>query len=245
MTAARSAPARAELRAVAEGLLTGTLAAALAALPAAWRVAHAGAPWARAWLTLAGSAAIALGPLSAALRLARPAPRWAVGVPLGVVLAAAPLMLFAKLLKTTTHYWPLSAVTFAIIAAAIVLGALAIAIRLLGAARGEPGLPRTLARATLAVLTSASAALSLRLGAHALSGAFGAGVLDTTLALGLAAVAAIVPLPQRASQAGWLVWLALVLAGVLTLRAAPSVASRARQHAPVLLGPISWLRASP
>jgi hypothetical protein len=240
MTPARSAPAPARvlLRPVAEGLLTGTLAAALSALAAAWRVAHAGVPWAQAWLALAGSAAIALGPLSAALRVARPAPRWSVGVPVGLVLAAAPLMIFAKLLKASTHYWPLSAVTFAIVAAGIVVSAFAVALRLLAAARAaEPTATRTLARVVLAALLLAGLALALRLAAPA----FGANALDATLALGLCAAGAVAPLPRRAGQAGWLVWIAIVLAGALTLRAAPSVATRARERAPVLLGPGSWL----
>lgn len=243
MTAAppASTPFRGVLRAIAEGLLTGTVAAALAALPAAWRVAHAGAPWPRAWLALAGSFALVLGPLSAALRAARPTPRWALSIPIAVVFAAAPLMWFAKLLKVSTHYWPLSAVTFAIVAAAIVLGTLAVALRLLNAARAEPSAARTLARTALGLLGAASVALALGLSANVFSSAFSADLLDATLGLGLSAAAAVMPLPPRAGRAGWVVWLALGLAGAFTLRAAPSLAANARKHAPVLLGPGTWL----
>lgn len=244
MTEARSTTVdpRALAGPLLEGLFTGALAAVFAAIPAALRVAHGGIAWASAWLALAGSAALVLGPLSAALRVARPLPRWAVGIPIGVVLASAPLILFAKLLKSATHYRPLGAVTFAILGGGVVIGGVTVALRLLSAARSaESSLGRTLCRAALIVLTLGCLGLALRWAAPALGGRLGHGVFDGTVALGLVAASVVVPVPRRLRYVGGLAWLGLVLAGTLTLRAAPALAARAHARAPVLLGPCDWL----
>ncbi|MEB2324964.1 MAG: hypothetical protein OZ921_20790, partial [Sorangiineae bacterium] len=188
--------------ALGEGLLLGTAAACVAAVPAALR-AGAGVSPGSCWLVAAGGVALALGPLTAALRVLRPWPARAAGVPLGLLVALAPMMVLGKLLKTTTHHRPLGGATFAMLAVGLVLGGMAVAARLVAWSRSDAGRARGLARLSLIALAVLSGLAALALGRAAFgaaSGGVGAGVLQGAFALALAAGASLAPVPAALAR---------------------------------------------
>lgn len=227
------------------GLLLGSVASALAALPAAFRAAHAGASFVACWAALAGSTALLLAPAVGAFRAARPMPRALPTLLVGLLLAAGPLVLFARVLKATTHYRPLGGATFAIVAAGVLLGCLALSGRLVAAS--QSGARRRIAQRLLGVLAAASALIGLVLAAPAVgAGGLRAGVFDGVLAVALG-IAAALPrtsawLPaSRARLAGPIAWLALAILGAGVLHLAPAVHAACAGRAPVLLGLWGWL----
>ncbi len=227
------------------GLLLGSIAAAVAALPAAWRAAHAGASFIACWIALAGSTALLLAPAVGAFRAARPMPRAVPTLLVGLLLATGPLVIFARLLKATTHYRPLGGATFGIVAAGVVLGCIAISGRLVAAA--QTGARRRVAQRLLVVLAAASTLIGLALVAPAVSASgMRAGVFDGTLAVALGLAAALPGLALRLSAArarltGPILWLALALAGAGVLHFSPAVRAACAARSPVLLGLAGWL----
>jgi len=206
----------------AEGALLGSALGAIAGAVAAARLGGG----AGAWLTSAGFAALALGPAVGALRAARPFSRAALAVPLGAVVALPVLSLLARVLKATTHHRPLGAATFAVIAAAMLLGAIALSGRLLiaGSAATPDGGSRV-ARVALAALVLVSLAISVVLLLPALSSeAARAGVrapyVEGALLLAAGAAAGLVTLPPGVGRVarigGPLAWLILVAGAVFT-----------------------------
>lgn len=227
---------------IGEGALLATACAAVAAVPAALRVSGSSMPL--AWLGLAGSAALLLGPLVILSRAARPWPKGLYALPAGAIIALGPLMLFASVLKETTNHRPLGAATFAVVSAGVLLGAIALAARLLSWARSE-GLARALARGSIAVLVLASAALT----ALHLLPAFGAlgqtsGVrgqlLDVVVAVVAVSAATRLHLPdvlgKAAKRSGFVVLLVLSVTGLAVLRMNPELVESARSSAPLVLG---------
>jgi hypothetical protein len=203
----------------AEGALLGSALAGAVALPRL-----GGGPG--AWLTAAGFAALALGPAVGALRAARPLSRAGLGVPLGALVALPVLSVLARVLKATTHHRPLGAATFAVIAAAVLLGAMALTSRLLiaGSVVPQSGGSR-LARVALAALVLVSLGIGALLLLPALSSeAARAGVrapyVEAALLLTGGAAAGLVNLPpglgRLARLGGPLAWLILVAGAVVT-----------------------------
>ncbi len=227
------------------GLLLGSAASVFATLPGAYRASHAGASFIGCWLALAGSTALLLAPAVGAFRAARPMPRAVPTLLVGLLLASGPLVIFARLLKATTHYRPLGGATFAIVAAGVVLGCIAVSGRLVAAA--QAGARQRIAQRLLIVLAAASTLIGLALAAPAV-GASGmrAGVFDGVLAVALGLAAALPDatgwLPAaRARLAGPALWLVLVVAGAAMLHLSPAVRGACTSRAPVLSGLTGWL----
>ena len=219
------------------GLLFGVVAALVAALPAALR-SEAGLV---VWAALAGAAAALLGPVLAALTKLRPIRTGLTAVAAGLGLAAWPTALLLSVLKSATHHRPLGAVTFAFAAAILALGVSAAALRWLTWFQRErpSGFDRG-ARVGLAVLALLGPlVLLVRLGASTQTRA---PLFDASLALGLAALTALIPWPARilrwAERLGVPVWAGVVVIGLLSAHAA---SERAFAASPVLLAPIGWL----
>lgn len=228
---------------VAQGLLLGTLVALICTLPAAARAASGGASPVVCWVILCGGTALVLGPVVAALRVSRPWPAAAASVPLGLVLALAPLIVFGRVIKAGTHHRPLGGATYAIVAVGLVLGAIAVSARLIALARSQRW-----ARAAVTALAvlCALAGLAMARGAFgAGSGGVGIGVVDGAIALVLAGGAALLrvpaPIARVARIAGPVLWLAVAIAGPVAGRAVPAARSATLEQAPVLAGPGAWL----
>lgn len=219
-------------RAVGTGLLFGTLGSVLIVVPAALRTS---ASFVLAWAILAGSAALVLGPAAAALRVARPFPRGAWAVPLGFLLALPALVLFARILKVGTHHRPLGGVTFAIVAAGVILAAIAFAARALS---WEKPLLRKLVLGTAGLFGLLSVVLLL----PALAAPVRGHVLDGVLGFGLVALVAFVKLPEEKipNWLGPLVWVAASLVGIAL--GSTELRALCADRAPVLLGVTAWLR---
>jgi hypothetical protein len=235
--ASSSATARRPYVEFAVGLSLGVAIAALAVIPAAIRSSSQGVSFALAWLSLWGSAAAMLAPAIGALRVARPIPFGALSIPAGLVLAAPILIVLGRVLKSTTHHRPLGAATFAMLAAVVVLGAIAIAARLIGPAV-RTGRWQRMARSILAVLLGtamlATIALALPLARTELGS-----VLDAVLALGLSLVAFRAKLPaalQGAARIAGPVAFVVVVAGGIAVRSG-GVRAATGASAPVLAGP--------
>jgi hypothetical protein len=227
---------------VGVSLAIGALGAALAVVPALSRVTAHGVSFVSAWLVLAGSTALLAGPAAAALRIARPLPRQALSPLLGIALAAAPLVLFARLLKVATHHRPLGAATYAIIAAGVILGATAFAARLIAwSGEGSSSLRRRAPLVVLGLALAAVAALSLR----ALAGELVHGAVHAALCLAVIVIAAFIALPPRverlAARAGLALWVVLVLGSLL---APAQTRAAAASGAPVFSGFAGWFRAA-
>ncbi|HEY8944005.1 MAG TPA: hypothetical protein VIM73_07080 [Polyangiaceae bacterium] len=219
-------------------LSAGTLAAALAVIPAALRVPASGL----AWVVLAGACALVLGPALAGLARARPLTVALFSVLTGIGLAALPLAVLATRLKLVTHHRPLGAVTFAVLATAVVLGSIAVTLRLTTWTVGRGGGPGSAwIRAGIALLALAGPALLL--GSVASAATARTSVLDVGLALASAAVLGFSPWPaslvKLASRAALPLWAALVGAGLwVGLSGGGEVA---RLASPALFAPFGWL----
>jgi hypothetical protein len=186
-----------------------------------------------------------VAPAAGALRLLRPLPGSLAALLVAVALAAAPLMFFARVLKSATHHRPLGAVTFAVVGAGLLLGLLVIAMRLLALSRARDRAARWWRAATICLATlSLVPALRLTLWALA-EPAVQAGLLDATLAVVLLIAAAAVRVPQPMVRAvvvlGPALWLLAVVAAVVILRVAPAVHASLQSTGPVLLGFGGWL----
>lgn len=229
----------AEARAAAStGLAIATLGSAVIVVPAALRAAGGGAGLIVAWVALWGSAALMIAPVAAAWRLARPLSRSAWSLPLGLALSLAPLMLFARVLKVATHHRPLGGATFAIVATLLVLGATAVAARLIAWSAGREG---ALAQAPR-VIAALSLALGLVLALPALGAELRGSVLDGLLSVVLAAVGAFVPARQLVARIGPALWVVVVAAGLGWGLGAAQTRGVLADQAPVLTGLSGWLR---
>jgi len=221
------------------GVLVATLGCALIALPAALR---SGAPLPLSWLALWGSAALMAAPVAGAWRVARPLPASAWCLPLGVALSLAPLMVFARLLKTATHHRPLGGATFAIVAALLVLGATAVAARLLAWSGQQAG-----AKAKLPVVVALlGSCLAVPLALPMLGAELRGALLDGVLLLGVTALGALVPeqrrIAARAAISGPLLWIGAIGSALAVGLGSAATRAALADHAPVLLGLAGWLR---
>lgn len=220
-------------------LLLATIGSAVTAFVAASRVS--GLAFGSAWLALWGSTALIAAPAAVALRVARPLSRLAWCVPLGLVIASGPLLVLARVLKSATHHRPLGGTTFAILATALILGAVALAARIL--IWSETGSMPRRRLPWLVTLVFGLAAAKLALGA--LAGPLRASALDALLALASAGAGALGPMPGRARSlalAGVPLAAAAVLLALTVGLASPDVRALLDAQAPVLLGLAGWLR---
>ena len=226
------------------GFLAGLLAAVLAAGPAALRFGP-GLFW-HAFFVLFAGAALVMAPLASALA-ARGAPtRFQRALTVGALASAFPLIPFATMLKTTTHHRPLAGVTFAVVAGFVIVAFSCLSARLITWAGAQPSRLRTVARASIVVLTALGAA-SLLLGlVHALKGgpSYRTGIFDALRVLGLSTLAAWVPLPawlaRRGLGLGVAALIVMVTVGVCLGRA-PVMKAELAEHCPVLHWPLLWL----
>jgi len=214
------------------GLLFGTLGSLLIVLPAAIRTSVS---FGVAWLVLGGSTALALAPAAALLRCARPLPRGAWVPALGLLLAFPPLVVFARVLELGTHHRPLGGATFAIVAAGVIAGAIAVAARALS---WETPLLKKLVPAATAVL----GVLALELALPVLGPALRAQALDGGLAVALVGGVAFskLPEPKLGSWLRPLLWVLASLAGMLL--GSSELRGLLVERAPVLAGVTAWLR---
>jgi len=208
---------------VAEGLLLGVAASVVAALPAAIRAdTHVKAGLWVTWLAAIAPAAMLLGPSVALARAARPWRPGAAAALVGIGLASGPVMVLGRVLKASTHHRPLGAVTFAVVAAMVFLGAIVVGARLLGVVRSLEGDRARLGRIAVAALAAASPVVGLVLLRAArtdpLAGALGYGLLDALLAIALGVVAGWVRIPPQIGTAsrrvGPTLWVLLVVVGL-------------------------------
>ena len=221
-------------------LMASTLSCAVVAVVAALRVS--GASRTMVWVALWGSASLMVAPVAGALRIARPLPRVAWCVPLGLLVALAPLLVFARVLKTATHHRPLGGATFAIIATGLVLGCVAFAARLLAWSDAESALRRR-APLILAVLCGLAGA---KLAGGALLGPLRVSAFHAALAAVAAGVGAFVAVPAPVepfvARIGLPVFALAVTLGVLVGLGTPELRDVLAERAPVLLGLAGWLR---
>ena len=222
------------------GLVTGTLLAVVAALPAALRVRDE-TSFALAFLGLWGAAAMVLGPCAGFVRRARPLQNAAIPVLLGVLIAVGPVAFLARTLKATTHHRPLGAVTFAIVAGALLLGAVAFLARLVTEARRVPSRSRPLmglaflGLVVTALLVTLAFGLST-LGADSAAAGLRGSVVDALLFGICLWVAAWVPVPGqillRSKVAGPVLWVLAAMCATVLLRRA-DLASAVTTKAPL------------
>jgi hypothetical protein len=222
------------------GVALGLVAAAVLATVAALRTTEASVSRIWVWIGAWGALAAVLGPLGAAVRRARPLPVEAWCIPVGIALSLAPLGLFARILKATTHHRPLGAVTFAIVSIAVILGAIAFSARLiaeLAARRNSPSFRtvRALSVVGAAMLALAGCAVAFR----ALAG--GAELrplaMDTMLLLVAIVVVGWFRMPvarvERARPLVFVAWALAVVAAIVAL-GQPEVAQVIAASAPVV-----------
>jgi hypothetical protein len=245
----------------------GTVAAVVSALPALPRVVGAGGSAALGLLALTGGTALVLGPalmLAGAVRAEKTGLRVAL---LGLSLAAAPLSLLGEALKRGTHHRPLGAATYAVLALAIVAGAVLVGWRLLRFSEsGSPTAGRiVLGLTACGALGSVGFVLVRALGAPALV----PHVLDGLRVLAAATLChLLLRLPRVtnvAERAGAPLWVAAVVASLVVMTGlggsvgwwgrGPTEQTGLRPHrtnrtgvtaaavraaAPVLGGPLAW-----
>jgi hypothetical protein len=187
-----------------------------------------------------------MAPLSAALAGSAQTSRFRQALTVGVLLAGLPLLPFAALLKTSTHHRPLGGVTFAVLAGLLVVGLSLVGARLITWAGAQRTQLRALARfgiVALAALGAAAILLGLMQGLKGGNG-FRTGIFDALRALGLATLAARIPVPEgllrRARGFGLAAWIAVVTVGVCLGRA-PAMQAELAVRCPVLHWPLLWL----
>ncbi len=226
------------------GFLSGLIAAALAALPAAWRF-ESGLVW-QAFAGCMAGCALVMAPLSAALAGAASVSKFRTSLTLGVLLAAAPLLPFATVLKTTTHHRPLGGVTFAVIAGLLIIGLSLICSRVVtwaGVQRTRLGAFARVLLVVFAALGTAAVLLGLVQGLKG-GAAYQTGFYDALRVLGLATLAARVRLPEtllrRVRGLGLAAWVTVVTVGVCLGRA-PAIQAELASRCPVLHWPLVWL----
>lgn len=225
------------------GFLAGLIAAALAALPGALRF-ESGLVWQAFAVCLAGCALV-MAPLSAALASARSASRFRSTLTIAVLLAAFPLVPFASILKTSTHHRPLGGVTFAVLAGLVIVGLSLLCGRVVTWAGEQRPLSATLRVALVVLAALGTAALVLGM-VQGLKGGddYRTGFFDALRVLGLATLAARVPLPlallRRVRGLGLAAWIAVVTVG-LCLDRAPAMQAELAARCPVLHWPLVLL----
>ena len=222
----------------------GLLAAVLAALPAAFRF-QSSLMWQGFAVCFAGSALV-MAPLSAALASSGGSGKFRSALTFGLLLAALPLVPFAAVLKTSTHHRPLGGVTFAVVAAWVIIGSSLFCARFVTWAGAQRSALRSASRIALLTLGAlGTAALLLGL-VYGLSGgdAYRTGFYDALRVLGLATLAARVQLPaallRRVRGLGLAAWVAVVTVGVCFGRA-PAMQAELAARCPVLHWPLLWL----
>ena len=222
------------------GFALGLLAAAALATVATARAINGAASLVWVWVGVWGALAAVLGPLGAAIRRARPLPLAAWCVPVGLALALAPLGLFARILKATTHHRPLGAVTFAIVSIVVVLVAIAFAARLIAelkARRNAPSFRAVRALSVMAVALLALAGCAVAFRALAGDAELRPLAIDTVLLLGAVIAVGWVQVPavavERARALVFLVWASAVIAAIIALRR-PDVVQVIAVSAPVV-----------
>lgn len=226
------------------GFLVGLAAAAVAAWPAARRF-EPNLFW-QAFVVCTAGCALIMAPLSAALAGSTQTSRFRQALTVGVLLAGLPLLPFAALLKTSTHHRPLGGVTFAVIAGLLVVGLSLVGARLITWAGAQRARLRALARFGIIALAALGATAMLLGLMQALKGgsAFRSGIFDALRVLGLATLAARVPVPEgllrRARGFGLAAWIAVVTVGVCLGRA-PAMQAELAARSPVLHWPLLWL----
>ena len=226
------------------GFLVGLAAATLAAWPAARRF-EPNLVW-QAFVVCTAGCALVMAPLSAALAGSAQTSRFRQALTVGVLLAGLPLLPFAALLKTSTHHRPLGGVTFAVLAGLLVVGLSLVGARFISWAGAQRTPLRGLARfgiVALAALGAAALLLGLMQGLKGGNG-FRIGIFDALRVLGLATLAARIPVPEallrRARGFGLAAWIAVVTVGVCLGRA-PAMQAELAVRCPVLHWPLLWL----
>jgi hypothetical protein len=225
------------------GFLAGLLAAPLAALPAALRF-ESSLVWQAFAVCMAGCALV-MAPLSSALASARSASRFRSALTVSGLLAAIPLLPFASILKTSTHHRPLGGVTFAVLAGLVLVGMSLVCGRLVtwAGAQRPASAARRVALVALAALGTAALLLGLIQGLKG-GDAYRNGFFDSLRVLGLATLAARVPLPdavlRRLRGVGLAAWIAVVTVG-LCLGRSPAMQAESAARCPVLNWPLVLL----
>ncbi len=203
---------------VLPSLLSATVLALLLALLPLTRP-HAGDPAWLLWLAGAGSGALVFAPALIGARALKGSRAAVIDAALGIAIAAGPLMLLGRLIKTGTHNRPLGAMTYAVLGCLGVLCAWAVAWRLAAYGRsGRNPLVRNAGKLGLGVLVLASAALTLA--PLSTGGAIvGPVVLDGTLVV--LSLALLVrrefdaPLRRVPDWVAWGLYLAVVAVGII------------------------------
>jgi hypothetical protein len=219
----------------------GAIFGALVAVPALARLTGSGIGLGAAFLALAGGGALLLGPVLALLGRAQAGGSRLSFVIAGVALAALPVARFGSVLHATTHHRPLGAATFAIGSLAVVLGCLLVAYRV--AALDRQGVRRIAAFGLFgAAAMSSGAVLFTALRAEGLR----SHVVDAVLLVGGAGLGWVVlgrpALVRSLARVGLVLWTLLVL-GHLFAVTRPGF-DQVRDRAPVLSGPVGWLKGS-
>jgi hypothetical protein len=222
------------------GLALGLIAAAVLATVAALRATDGSVSRAWVWIGVWGALAAVLGPLGAAVRRATPLALEAWCIPVGIALALAPLGLFARILKATTHHRPLGAVTFAIISIVVVLGAIAFSARViteLAARRNSPSFRAVRALSVIAAALLALAGCAVAFRALAGDAELRPLAIDTVLLLVAVAAVGWFRLPaarvKRVRSLVFLAWAVAVAAAIIAL-GRPEVAQVIAAAAPVV-----------
>lgn len=230
-------PARGRPGDAGAALAVAVLAALVAAVPAFLR----GTATPGVWLTLAGSTVLVLGPLLVGLVHARPLPVALYATLCGVGISAVPLALLAAKLKEATHHRGLGSVTFAVLAAVVMLTIIAVVLRLLTwTNQGQRSSGRAKVRLCVGLIALLGPALLI--GSAFSAPAARSSALDVLLALGCAALIGSAPWPESlfkvASRGGLPVWVALV--GAAVLFAVTGAGGAANAASPALFAPLSW-----
>lgn len=208
---------------VAEGVLLGVFASIVVALPVSIRtLARVDTGLIVTWLGAIAPAAILLGPTVALARAARPWRQSAAAVVLGIGLASGPVMLLGRVLKASTNHRPLGAVTFAVVAAMVFLGAIVVSTRLLAIVQSLEGDRARLGRIAVVALGALSPLFGLVVLRSAwtdsFAGTLGYGLLDGLLAVALGIVAGWVRIPPALGTAsrriGPTLWVLVVVIGL-------------------------------
>ena len=171
------------------------------------------------WAACAGSGALIVGPSLLGARLLRRFKGVMLSALSALVLSAGPLMLLGSLIKTATHHRPLGAMTFAVIAAAVVLGTWAVTWRITRIVEASPS-----QRVSLTLRVGLWAVMSISFGfaviAIAQLGAPAVAViLDGTLMLVLIAAALRFGLDSSLGRVpaavAWSLWALVVVGGIV------------------------------
>ncbi len=220
----------------AGALATATLFALLIAIPAALRAS--GSSRALVWLALAGSAAILCGTLAASIRTLRGQSHVLKTLGLAFALCLPALAIFGRILKTATHHRALGGVTFAVVGAFVLIGALLVSNRAWRWADDSRGKSLLLMGAGgLGLLAGVRFCLPLVSQPGVRMAA-----LDGVLLL-VAAVVASMWVPHSSLQNRTLargLWAGFGLAALVLVVAVPTIQHSARDAAPVLFGPF-WV----